>query len=259
MSEEEKNEEEELEEGIQNAEEVEDEGLSRNEKDLNVILEALERDLFERRKAVARLRNLFAMFSDEEGQLIITKLGEANKAENRMNRPLQLKMASLLKMYEDFPTKEERIAEVERIKNEAKLEAAQKEKTEELRKEKIRKEEEARKLRKQNELEENLELAKYTLVSREAKSRLPAFQMVRNLYLVLGTLYIVAGIITIFIVPSTLGFGVLALLAGISILFFFQAEIIRYFSDSHDANYMNLKVRIETLKVLEKISENLKK
>ena len=79
--------------------------------------------------------------------------------------------------------------------------------------------------------------------------------MVRNLYLVLGTLYIVAGIITIFIVPSTLGFGVLALLAGISILFFFQAEIIRYFSDSHDANYMNLKVRIETLKVLEKISE----
>ena len=259
MSEEEKNEEEELEEGIQDAEELEDEGLGRNEKNLNVILEALESDMFERKKAVARLRNLFAMFSDEEGQLIITKLEEANHAEKRKSRPLQLKMASLLKQYEDFPTKKERIAEVERIKNEAELEVAQKEKTEKLRKENIRKEKEARKLRKQNELEENLELAKYTLVSREAKSRLPAFQIVRNLYLVLGTLYLVAGIITIFIIPSTLGFGVLALLSGISILFFFQAEIIRYFSDSHDANYMNLKVRIETLKVLEKIRENLKK
>ena len=170
------------------------------------------------------LRNLFAMFSDEEGQLIITKL-EKLKGRASYESATSVENGKSLKMYEDFPTKQERITEVERVKNEAKLEAAQKKETEKLREENIRKEKEARKLREQKELEENLELAKYTLVSREAKSRLPAFEMVRNLYLVLGTLYFVAGIITLFIVPNMFGFGVLALLAGISILFFFQAEI----------------------------------
>ena len=38
-----------------------------------------------------------------------------------------------------------------------------------------------------------------------------------------------------------------------------SSEIIRFILDFHDSNYTNTKVRIKTLKVLEKINENLKK
>ena len=38
-----------------------------------------------------------------------------------------------------------------------------------------------------------------------------------------------------------------------------SAEVIRFVLDFHDSNYTNTKVRIKTLKVLEKINENLKK
>ena len=38
-----------------------------------------------------------------------------------------------------------------------------------------------------------------------------------------------------------------------------SAEVIQFYLDFHDANYTNTKVRIETLKVLKEISENLKK
>ena len=93
----------------------EEKGLAKNEKDLNKILKALESETtMERRRAVSRLRTLFAIFSDDEGEEIRTQLKLANK--NEKSRALQIKMASLLELYEDFQTQDERVAEVERIK-----------------------------------------------------------------------------------------------------------------------------------------------
>ena len=109
---------------------------------MKIILKALDSETtMERRRAVSRLQSLFTFYSDDEGEEIRSKLKLANK--NEKHKPLQIKMASLLELYENFQTQDERVAEANRLKNKEKIEAAQKEETKRLKKEKERKEKEA--------------------------------------------------------------------------------------------------------------------
>ena len=234
--------------------------LSRKERDLDKIFEALDNETTsERKRAVTRIHELFDEFSDEEAEKIRIKLKEANKAEKRKSRPLQLKMESVLLMYDTFHSKEDRIAETQRIIEEAELKKKNEADIEKLSKEKEEADRKARILREKIEMEEDEILSNYSFVTKEASNRLPMFDLVRTFFRGLGIIYLVIGVLVLIAFPNTLGvIGMgIALMAAVQLLF--SAEIITFLSDFHDSNFINTKVRIETLKVLEKINENLKK
>ena len=109
--------------------------------------------------------------------------------------------------------------------------------------------------------EELNELEDHSYISMESKERFPYHTLYISLIQIVAFLalffFIILGIVVLDNpIAAFTFFGV-----GCAVFFFtiLSAEVVRFALDFHDSNYINTNVRIKTLKVLEKINENLKK
>ena len=77
-------------------------------------------------------------------------------------------------------------------------------------------------------------------------------------YLVVGAC-IVLGLLLLDGLGEEIALGIIVIGAVIGINMLLISEMIKFLMDFHDANYINMKVRIKTLEALQDISKKLKK
>ena len=115
------------------------------------------------------------------------------------------------------------------------------------------------KLHSQNKiLEEEKELETFTYQTMKSDNRFPYLNAYISLLRVLATLVLFGGIIIGLILLADSDIGGLGLIILVNSIFAFigllvTAEIIRLLLDFHNNNHTNTKIKIETLKVLEKM------
>ena len=152
----------------------------------------------------------------------------------------------------------------------AKRQEEEKKRREEADKERLLLEEEKRqrerekKILLQNKiLEEEKELELFTYYTMSSDNRFPYLNTYISLLKIFAVVAIVGGIL-IFVISADEGLGILGFIFVIYSLFvalgfLLTSEIIRLLLDFHNNNHTNTKVKIETLKILEKISNKLDK
>ena len=227
-----------------------------------IIQELMDSEPKIRHKAYDKLWRIFGEINDEEAEIILKALQEALKNEKRQkeNTKLLNKAKSLLKNYETGDSFEKRKEIIDRIQKRRIEKKAEHKQNEELKK--INERNEQIRIFKEARLqEEKLELRDYTYFSKEAKRRLPVLDIIKTILRFTSALYLLAGVLVFFIFLDNMQFGILIL--GICVTVAIQslllAELLIFLLDFHDTNHINTNVRIKTLKVLEKINENLKK
>ena len=238
------------------------ESLSRNESNLDKIFIFLQSEkAADRQKATIRLTELFMSLTDKDSKLVINKLSKSILKEK--NVTVKNLMQRAVNDYIKFPTLEARKEEKKRRAKEKKFKEKAEEERLRLKEEKRKKEKEAEILRKSKIMAEQIELSNYTYITKESKTRLPMFSVIQAILRLIAVLYLLGGIvlaiITIDEVGVLFGVAVIGLTTVMCIQLFFLAEVLTFVTDFHDVNHINSKVRIETLKVLKEISENLKK
>ena len=120
------------------------------------------------------------------------------------------------------------------------------------------------KLHSQNKiLEEEKELESFSYSTMNSDNRFPYLNTYISLLKIFAVLAIASGIILflIFIDEGLDVFGLVFVIYSLFVAlgFLLTSEIIRLLLDFHNNNHTNTKVKIETLKVLEKISKKLDK
>ena len=152
----------------------------------------------------------------------------------------------------------------------AKRQEEEKKRREEADKERLLLEEEKRqrerekKILLQNKiLEEEKELELFTYHSMKSDSRFPYLNLYITLLKIFAVLALAIGII-LFVISVDEGLGIFGLFVVVYALFMalgflMASESIRFLLDFHNNNHTNTKVKIETLKILEKISDKLDK
>jgi len=112
-------------------------------------------------------------------------------------------------------------------------------------------------------LEEEKELELFTYYTMSSDNRFPYLNTYISLLKIFAVVAIVGGIL-IFVISADEGLGILGFIFVIYSLFvalgfLLISEIIRLLLDFHNNNHANTKIKIETLKILEKISNKLDK
>ena len=214
------------------------------------------------KQACDKLWSSFGEVGDEEAAIILKALNDAFRIEKRKtgNAKLLQKVKVLLKNYEkgNSPEKRKKILnnlEERRTKN--KIKRKQKKELEKINKRK----EEIRLFKESRLQEEKVELRNYTYFSKEAKRRLPVLSTIKTILRFASALYLLAGFMAFFIFLDVIEVGmfILGICITLAIQSLLLAELLTFLLDFHDTNHTNTNVRIKTLKVLEKINENLKK
>lgn len=147
---------------------------------------------------------------------------------------------------------------VENQEKEKKLKEKIREDEKRLLEEKRQREHEAR-LHSQNKiLEEEKELETFSYSTMNSDKRFPYLNIYVSLLKIIAVLAIVGGIL-LFAMSADEGLGIFGFLFLIysffvALGFLMTTEIIRLLLDFHNNNHANTKVRIETLKVLEKMT-----
>jgi hypothetical protein len=146
---------------------------------------------------------------------------------------------------------------------ENKLKEKIKEEEKRLLEEKRQRERESKLLLQNKILEEEKELELFTYHTMNSDNRFPYLNTYISLLKIFAVVAIVGGIL-IFVISIDEGLGILGSIFVIYSLFvalgfLMTTEIIRLLLDFHNNNHTNTKVKIETLKVLEKISDKLDK
>ena len=129
--------------------------------------------------------------------------------------------------------------------------------------EKRQREREAELLLQNKILEEEKELELFTYHSMKSDSRFPYLNLYITLLKIFAVLALAIGII-LFVISADEGLGIFGLFFVVCALFMalgflMASESIRFLLDFHNNNHTNTKVKIETLKILEKISDKLDK
>ena len=255
--------------------------LSESENDLDVVLNALKDDnVEERAKAVSRLNRIDLWAETNRIDEIVKELTLAHEKEKHKIEKEKIKI--VLNKYNIYleSTEEERAAIVNQFKERIEQKRKEKEEKEEAEKRKKYLEEKARldaiEIRKEREkiaqekkilednkiMKEENELENFTYISRESSRRFPAHLFYfRTLIPIAIVLVAISGAIGFIGVLEYEGIALLVLvwtfIGAFSLLL--AREIIRLILDFHDNNYINTKIKIETLNTLKDINENLKK
>lgn len=247
--------------------------LKKDETEIEIILDGLKsKEVKERARAVSRLRFLFPAVDDSEIEGIVDALSQAYMKER--NHKGKKKIEELVKDYKENPTVEERKqlfdeALKEKEKEKERLEKIHQQK-EKARKEELILLEKARKEKQDKEiflrnkiLEEEAELSSFTYTSRSSENRFPYHIWYIDIIRTLAVVAVFLGFLGfIFLVEEGAGlFALFSLIWGLFVGFglLLSSEIIRFLLDFHDNNHVNTKIRIKTLEMLEKISDNLNK
>ena len=256
--------------------------LSKSENDLDAVLNALKDDnVEERAKAVSRLNRIDLWAETNRIDEVVKELTLAHEKEK--HKIGKEKIKTVLNKYNIYleSTEEERAAIVNQFRERIEQKRKEKEEKEKAEKRKKDLEEKARldaiEIRKEREkiaqekkilennkiMEEENELENFTYISRESSRRFPAhlfyFRTLIPIAIVLVSISGAIGFVGALAYEE--GFALLVLvwtfIGAFSLLL--AREIIRLILDFHDNNYINTKIKIETLNTLKDINENLKK
>jgi len=152
---------------------------------------------------------------------------------------------------------------VKNQEEEKKLKEKIKEEEKILLEEKRQRNREAKLLLQNKILEEEKELELFTYHTMTSDNRFPYLNIYISLLKFFAVLAIFGGIVAL-VISADGGFGTIgfffliySFFAALGILVF--SEVIRLLLDFHDNNHVNTKVKIKTLKILEKISDKLDK
>ena len=188
------------------------------------------------------------------------EIGLAKEEEKKATKKREIQEKKEKEQKAAKKREKERLA---RYEEERKLKEEIKKEENKLLEEKRQREREAKLLLQNKILEEEKELELFTYHSMKSDTRFPYLNIYITLLKIFAALALAIGII-LSLISADEGFGTFGLFFVVFSLFMalgflMASEIIRLLLDFHNNNHTNTKVKIETLKVLEKISKKLDK
>lgn len=236
--------------------------LKPNEKNLMKILQALQDEKpKERFLACNRLWAIFPNVDDDESKMVAEAL--LNTLGKEHNVKVLEKLKPLLANYQDCPKAEQRIELFETAKKVTQEKKKAKENEEKLAREIDERTRQKQIHRATRLMNESMELEHYSYTSMGSKTRFPVNHTLIDIYKWFAIILVGVGILVLVLSIDddniNFGFFVLGFCMLIALNMLLISEMIKLILDFHDSNYINANVRIKTLKVLESISESLKK